>query len=257
MGPGVDPHLYKPTAGDISAITSCDLLIYHGLKLEGKLGATLEKAKENQVTTYSVCSVIADGKLLEFGSEDDLYPDPHLWFSPDLWVECMLGVAQRLGTAFPSQKDQIIAKAKDIKSQWLEIAEWARTELNSIPKHKRILVTSHDAFRYFGEFYDIEVIALQGISTSQEAGLADRTNLVDFIREKGIGCVFVESSVNPKAIKEIANETGISIGAPLYSDALGDGSQIVIGPREKSLSCNSWAGMTIYNVQSILEGLRN
>ena len=117
------------------------------------------------------------------------------------------------------------------KSQWLEIAEWARTELNSIPKHKRILVTSHDAFRYFGEFYDIEVIALQGISTSQEAGLADRTNLVDFIREKGIGCV-CESSVNPKAIKEIANETGISIGAPLYSDALGDGSQIVIGPRE-------------------------
>ena len=253
MGPGVDPHLYKPTARDMTAISSADLVIYHGLKLEGKLAATLRKAKDLKV--YSVCSVIPQGNLLQSKESEVNYPDPHVWFSPSIWIQCMNGLAKFLAKELPVNETEIFKKAHVIEKEFLDVAAWAKKQFNDLPLNKRILITSHDAFRYLGDFFGLKVIALQGISTVQEAGLGDRTNLVDYINRNKISCLFVESSVNPKALEEIAKETGISIGKPLFSDALGSEENSSIGPARKSFSHDTWSGMMAYNVRSIIDGL--
>lgn len=253
MGPGVDPHLYKPTARDMTAITTADFVIYHGLKLEGKLAATLKKSKH--IHTYAVSSVIPQDDLLFSGGSD--YPDPHLWFSPKIWMSCLGGLAEFLTTKLPRIKSEILENARLLETEFLEIEAWSKTQFDTLPPSKKILVTSHDAFRYLGEAFDLEVIALQGISTVKEAGLGDRTNLVDYIREKGVSCLFIESSVNPKAIKEIAKETGVSTGLPLFSDALGSPENSSVGPNQYSFPHNTWSGMMVYNVKSIIEGLNH
>lgn len=254
MGSGIDPHSYKPTALDMSAISKADLVIYHGLKLEGRLSKVLESIG-NERKTYAISSIVPETLLLATDEENSEYPDPHIWFSPDLWSRCLQGLSEYLIGEFPNLKDKILEKQKGIKNQIKEVSTWAQKQLNQIPENKRILITSHDAFRYFGNSFGVEVVALQGISTLQEAGLADRTNLVDFIKQNNIQCLFIESSVNPKAIEEIAKETGTKIGNPLYSDALGNPENKSLGPNQKLYPHNSWEGMFIHNVATILNGI--
>jgi manganese/zinc/iron transport system substrate-binding protein len=253
MGPGVDPHLYKPTARDMTAITSADMVIYHGLKLEGKLAATLKNA--HQIKTYAICSGIPKNHLIFSDGEESSYPDPHVWFSPEIWISCMHNIALHLATELPEYKKEIKQRALSLEIEYQEISMWAKSEVRSLPGNKRVLVTSHDAFRYFGDFFGVEVVALQGISTIQEAGLGDRANLVDFINENNISSVFVETSVNPKALEEIAKETGIAIGPPLFSDTLGSEEDKSLGPNETFYPHDTWSGMMVYNVKSFVKAM--
>ena len=255
MGPGVDPHSYKPTALDITAISTADMVIYHGLQLEGKLATILSNGKDRGIKIFAVSSRLPKQMLLASDEDTSEYPDPHIWFAPKLWSQCLRDLSEYLIKELPNLRNQIIERRVLIENEIDAITEWAQAELNSIPEDKRILITSHDAFRYLGESFGIKVIALQGISTLQEAGLLDRSNLVDFIKKNRVGCLFIESSVNPKAIEEIAKQTGASIGAPLYSDALGPSEEKSIGPNQKAYPHDSWEGMMIYNVSSISRGL--
>lgn len=255
MGPGVDPHSYKPTAHDMTAISTADMVIYHGLKFEGKLASILSNS-QSKVRSYAISSKVPQNLLLDSDEEEDKYPDPHIWFSPELWVICIEGVSEFLIEELPEIKDEIIANKSSIIEDMKEVSEWAISQLQSIPEEKRILITSHDAFRYLGQSFDVEVIALQGISTLQEAGLSDRTNLVDYINKKKVNCLFIESSVNPKALQEIAKETGTDIGAPLYSDAFGSADNQSTGPNKKSYPHNTWEGVLVYNILTIMDGLR-
>lgn len=254
MGPGTDPHSYKPTAHDMTAISTGDMVIYHGLKFEGKLASILSNS-QSKVTSYAISSTVPKELLLDSDEEEGKYPDPHIWFSPKLWEICIEGVSEFLIEELPELKEEIIAKKRSIIVDMQEVSEWATSQLKSIPEEKRILITSHDAFRYLGQSFDVEVIALQGISTLQEAGLSDRTNLVDFINKKKVNCLFIESSVNPKALQEIAKETGTDIGAPLYSDAYGSADSKSTGPNQKSYPHNTWEGMLVYNILTIMDGL--
>ena len=255
MGPGIDPHSYRPTALDIAAISTADLVVYHGLKLEAKLSAVLQNESHNQLKTYAVCSALPRLSLLSAEEENNQYPDPHVWFSPDLWKQCLKGLSKFLIKELPELKNKILERQKIIETEINEITRWAHSEISVIPKEKRILITSHDAFRYLGKSFSIEVVALQGISTLQEAGLADRANLVDFIKEKKVPCLFIESSVNPKAIEGIAKETGTKIGDTLYSDALGNPENKSAGPNEKLYPHNQWGGMLIHNITTISKGI--
>ena len=254
MGPGTDPHSYKPTAHDMTAISTADMVIYHGLKFEGKLASILSKGK-SKVTSYAISSTIPTKLLLDSDEEEGKYPDPHIWFSPELWEICIEGVSEFLIDELPEIKDEIIANKSSIIEDMKEVSEWATNQLRSVPEEKRILITSHDAFRYLGQSFDIEVIALQGISTLQEAGLSDRANLVDFINKKKVNSLFIESSVNPKALQEIAKETATDIGAPLYSDAYGSADGQSTGPNQKAYPHNTWEGMMVYNILTIVDGL--
>ena len=257
MGPGVDPHSYRPTALDTTAISTADLVIYHGLRLEGKLSVVLKNKNNSKTKTYAICSALPKQSLLKAEGENTQYPDPHVWFSPELWNRCLDGLAKFLIDELPELKNQILEKQKLMETEMMEVSLWAKSQLNKIPPEKRILITSHDAFRYLGKSFGIEVVALQGISTLQEAGLVDRANLVDFINEKKIPCLFIESSVNPKAIREIAKETGAKVGNPLYSDALGNMDSKSEGPNQKFYPHSRWEGMLIHNITSILKGMNN
>ena len=255
MGPGTDPHSYKPTAHDMTAISTADMILFHGLRFEGKLASILREG-HNKITTYAFTSAIPDDLLLSTDEEKSENYDPHLWFSPKLWLMCIEGVSEFLIQELPELKDEIIQRKILLVKEIEEVTKWARSKLLFLPTEKRILITSHDAFRYLGKFFGIEVIALQGISTLQEAGLNDRTNLVDFIRKRKVECLFIESSVNPKALREIAKETGAVIGAPLYSDAFGSAENQSTGPNQKAYPHNTWEGMLVYNILTIVDGLR-
>ena len=255
MGPGVDPHLYKPTARDVMSLSTADLIVFHGLQLEGKLGTAFDTAGLSKDKIFSVSSVIEPSALLFAEEDEGKFPDPHIWFDPTIWTTCLHGLAARLSSLLPEQKVFISQKVDQLTREFKEVHQWGAESIQRIPPARRILITSHDAFQYFGRSFGVEVIALQGISTATEAGLADRSNLVDYLKESKVPCIFVESSVNPKALQQIGKEANVELGRALFSDALGAEDAFVFAADGKKHSLASWSGMMIYNIQSIVEGL--
>jgi manganese/zinc/iron transport system substrate-binding protein len=254
MKAGVDPHSYRATAKDITCLQSADLIVFHGLDLEGKMARILKETKRNSGNPFSPCENLSKEELLndEDGTNST---DPHLWFSPDLWIQCGQQIARKLIELLPDKSSMLQANLKKFRKSVEEIDQWGKSLIETIPSHSRILITSHDAFRYFGEHFGIQVLALQGINTLAEAGLADRANLVQFIKKNKSPALFIESSVNPKALQEIARETGSVIGGTLFSDALGTEAQRVVGPNGEVLSAATWQGMMAHNLSTIQKAL--
>ena len=254
MKAGVDPHSYRATAKDITCLQSADLIVFHGLDLEGKMARVLKDTKLNSGNPFSPCENLSKGELLS--DEDGAHnTDPHLWFSPDLWIQCGKQIAHKLIELLPDKSSILQTNFKKFRKSVEEIDLWGKSLIETIPSPSRILITSHDAFRYFGEHFGIQVLALQGINTLAEAGLADRANLVQFIKDNKSPALFIESSVNPKALQEIARETGSVIGGTLFSDALGAESHRVVGPNSEELSTATWQGMMAHNLITIQKAL--
>lgn len=256
MGPGVDPHGYKPTSRDLSSLAKADLIIFHGLMLEGRMGHALEQADKKGIPSLAATADIPQALLLSSGDEGtDGHDDPHVWFSPEIWSVCVNTVMNKLIELDPQSEVEFRENAQVTLRQLEEIKIWSLDQVRQIPPERRKLVTSHDAFRYLGKDLGLEVIGLQGISTSIEAGLADRANLVDFIKKQNIPAIFVETSVNPAAMNEIAKESGVFIGGELFSDALGPPGESAIGPAGKSFDLDSWGGMMVHNISTLVQGL--
>lgn len=223
MGPGIDPHLYKPTQGDLNKLTNADVILYNGLHLEGKMQSIFEKMAQNK-PVYAITSNLDKGDLITI-SEEKLF-DPHVWFDVDLWRKTIPGVLDFLNQHVPSKQASFKSNADKHQKELLELDKWVTEKINEIPKENRALVTSHDAFGYFGKAYDIEVKGLQGISTIAEFGLKDVTNMVDFLIENNVKAVFVESSMPRKPLQAVikgCQEKGhkVNEGGILYSDAMG------------------------------------
>ncbi len=255
MKPGVDPHSYRASARDISLLHSADFVLFHGLSLEGKIARVLEDTKREGKIHFSPCLDLPKEQLLE-GQEIDEPIDPHLWFSPDLWVQCGRLLANKFSKFLPQYHALFESNFLQFEKSVKEVDQWGKSLIKDIPEGSRILITSHDAFRYFGRHYNVKVVALQGINTLAEAGLADRANLIDFIRQHNSPALFVESSVNPKALREIARETGSFVGGTLFSDALGPLTLAAIGPNDGNLSTGTWQGMMSHNLRTIATALR-
>lgn len=248
MGPGVDPHLYKATQGDLKKLQAADIIFYNGLHLEGKMGEVFEKL-ERVKTVVPIARGVAKDQLLKDPSYEDT-PDPHIWFDVELWSSTIDEVLNTLVEKDPDNELYYTKNAQDHKAQLSELHAWVKQQIQSIPAEQRILITAHDAFSYFGRAYGIEVKGLQGISTLSEFGLRDRVDLVNFIVEKEIAAVFVETSVSEKNINSIVEgcrQKGhqVRIGGNLYSDAMGE---------EGSLQ-GTYVGMVRANVNTILRGL--
>lgn len=224
IGEGVDPHLYKPTRGDVATLLGADIIFYSGLLLEGKMADTLVKVGRDK-PVHAVTEEI-DAKWLLEPPEFAGHADPHVWMDVSAWKQAV-DVVTRAMSDFDSAGSEVYAsRAEAYKEQLTRLDEYARETIASIPEERRILVTAHDAFNYFGRAYDIEVRGIQGISTESEAGLEDINRLVDMLVERGIRAVFVESSVaskNVQALVEGARTRGaeVAIGGELYSDAMG------------------------------------
>lgn len=254
MGPGVDPHLYKPSIRDVGHLRKADVVFYSGLMLEGRMADLLMKTGRRGAKVYAVTEKIPEDKLL--GSEDyEGHADPHVWFDASLWITGVDVVVEGLSAAAPEHAALFAERGAALKARYLEVHAWALQRVEQIPESQRILITSHDAFNYFGQAFGFKVIAVQGISTVSEAGLADIANMVDVLKAYNVRAIFVESSVSPAAIERISKDSGVKIGGELFSDAMGTPGKIVTGPDGTSYDEGTWAGMIKHNVNTIVDAL--
>ena len=254
MGAGIDPHMYTVSQSALIDIKKADLIIYNGLHLEGKAESIFEDQKERGATVITVAKVISSDKLIDPG-EGEEHSDPHLWGDVSLWSECIKPVEDALTELDPDNAEAYRNRAEAFRAELKELHDWAKNRIADVPEDQRVLVTSHDAFNYFGRAYGLEVIGLQGISTVGELGIAARVALTEQIKERGIKAIFVESSVNSDAIRGVAGDAGVEIGGELFSDALGTPGEIeeVDGV---SYDVGTYTGMIRHNVNTIVEALR-
>jgi len=255
MGPGVDPHSYVPRLSDTTLLERADLILYSGLHLEGRFQATLEAMAGRGRRVIAVSSTVPEERLLVPQEGFEGTKDPHFWGDPELWKFAVDAVLEGLEALDPEGAPYFRERAAAYRAELDELAGWARARMETIPPEKRILATSHDAFFYFGRAFDFEVRGLQGVSTAAEAGIRDRTDLVNFLRERGVRTVFSETSINAKGIAAVANEAGAGVSRhALFSDALGRPGDIfeVDG---RSHDRGTYIGMMAHNVAAISEEL--
>ncbi len=251
MGAGVDPHLYKPIASDITALQNADVIIYSGLHLEGRMEELMERMRKSGKIVHAVSDAVPPGELL--GGSDD-HHDPHVWGDASLWARCVPQVAQVLAKALPERAEAIREAAERYEKELLVLHDWAKQRMDSIPQSQRVLITSHDAFGYFGRAYGFEVVGVQGLSTATEAGLADITAVIDLIRSRGLRAIFVETSVSPGTIERISSDTGAVIGGELFSDALGTPGEMETVDGE-TYDKGTYIGMLKHNINTIVQAL--
>jgi manganese/zinc/iron transport system substrate-binding protein len=249
MGPGVDPHLYKASQGDVSALREADVVFYNGLFLEGQMEDILEKTAE-QKPTVQVTEDIPEEELLGSPQYEGQF-DPHVWFDATLWRTTVDPVVEQLSELDPEGESEFEQRGEEYKRQIDELDTFVEEEVSSVPEEQRVLVTAHDAFNYFGRRYGMEVRGLQGISTEAEAGSRDVQELADFLAENEIKAIFIESSVPPQtieAVQDAARDRGweLEIGGELYSDAGGD----------EGTEAETYTGMFRENVETITEALK-
>ncbi len=251
MAPGVDPHGYKPTPKDVDLLRKADVIFYNGLKLEGKMDDLFRSLSQSGKRVVAVTAGIPTEALLKSHDSDALY-DPHVWLDVSLWAKTVPIIVETLLQIDPAGADYYKEQEQRILAQFEALDQWCRETAASLPDEKRILITSHDAFNYFGRAYNFQVIGLQGVSTVSEASIADFVRLVNFIKEHNIKAIFEESSVNPQAIRRVAQDAGVSIGGEIFSDALGAPGEIRDG-----LEVGTYEGMIRYNMKRIVDALSN
>ena len=249
MGPGVDPHLYKASLGDLRKFVEADFIFYQGLYLEGKMAEVLDKLSRTKSVTGLGSKLPAS--LIHQPVVGGNFPDPHIWFDVSLWKELVLIACDVLVKQNPVAADYFIRNTEVYIKELDSLDSYVRAQILSIPEEKRVLITAHDAFSYFGRAYDIEVMGLQGISTQAEFGLRDVSDLVKLIVERDIKAVFVETSVSDKALRAVvegvkSKNKSVNIGGVLYTDALG-----AQGTPE-----GTYVGMVRYNVNTIATALK-
>jgi manganese/zinc/iron transport system substrate-binding protein len=247
MGAGVDPHLYKASPADVTALQRADIIFYSGLHLEGKLSEILERMHDRK-PTVAVAEVIAENNIRR---DEHGAADPHVWFDVALWSVASGAVLDALAAFDPPHAEEYQKNAEEYQFKLAELHAEVTDALKTIPAERRVLVTAHDAFHYFGDEYGVEVRAIQGISTDSEAGVKQVKELVDFLAERKIKAVFVETSVAEENIKSLvegcqARGHDVKIGGTLFSDAMGDA-----GTPE-----GTYEGMVRANVKTIVEALK-
>lgn len=252
MGPGVDPHYYKATQGDLGLLTRADLILYNGLFLEGKMQDIFGKmARTRGEAAVVAVSRAVPPEALRQPPEFEGHHDPHIWFDVALWQQTIPAVQAALTAADPQGADYFRRNAERYRLRLQALDAWVREQIETIPRESRMLVTAHDAFGYFGQAYGLEVLGLQGISTVAEYGVSDVRHLVDLIVERGIKAIFVESSVPQRSINAVregclARDHQVIIGGTLYSDAMG----------EPGSGADTYVGMVQSNVNTIAAALR-
>lgn len=223
MGPGVDPHLYQASEGDVEALLEADLVFYNGLFLEAQMESIFEQMGDKAV---AVSRDVDRAKLLDWAAYENAY-DPHIWFDVTIWESAVGTIRDTLVERDPANAATYQANAENYLAELAELHQYVLDQTGQVPPEQRVLITAHDAFEYFARAYGFEVRGLQGISTAAEAGTADVQALADFIVERRIKAIFIESSVPRRTVEAVqaavqAKGFGVEIGGELFSDAIGD-----------------------------------
>ncbi|WP_109437167.1 metal ABC transporter solute-binding protein, Zn/Mn family [Aquimarina sp. AU119] len=250
MGSGVDPHLYKASEGDVSKLVNADVIFYNGLHLEGKLVEVFEKMQHQNNKTIAIGESLDKNTLIGSDYFASNY-DPHIWFSVGNWKIITMFVINKLKEIDPKNAKAFETNGNTYLTELDILENRLKEKITTLPKEKRILVTAHDAFSYFGKAYDFNVVGLQGLSTATEAGVQDVQKLASFIIEKEVKAIFVETSVPKRTIEALqaavkSKDHEVSIGGTLFSDALGN-----LETKE-----GTYIGMFEYNVNTIVNALQ-
>ena len=249
MGPGVDPHLYRPSASDVKSLQNADIIFYNGLDLEGKMGDIFVKIGREGTSVLAVSENIPPESLLILDANGNF--DPHIWWDVELWTEAAKVVATGLKEYDPNNSENYEKNLLEYLNQLDSLNSNNLNKINSIPSEQRVLVTAHDAFQYFGHTYGFEELAIQGWSTDSEAGIKEIQNLADEISKRKIKALFVETSISPatiEALKAAVQDKGhdIVIGGELFSDAIG----------EKGTAEGTYIGAFTHNIDTIVKALK-
>lgn len=249
MGAGVDPHLYKASQGDMNLLANADIIVYSGHHLEGKMIEVLQKIGKTK-PVIPLSEYISENRL-QRSNDGKGAIDPHLWMEINSWKQGVKGLSDTLQKLLPSKSAFIESNFKAYNDTLEKVNLELEKLIATIPKQQRVLITSHDAFKYYGLAYDMEVKGLQGISTVSEYGLQDVSNMVNFIISRKIKSVFVESSVSSKSLQAVVEGCkskgyDIKIGGSLYSDAMG----------LKGTADGTYKGMLRHNTKTIVDALK-
>lgn len=247
MGPGVDPHLYRATARDVQSLQRADMVLFHGLGLEGQLAQTLGRLGARIPTLAVGETVVPPERLLH---DADGLVDPHIWMDPSIWRELPPLLAGRFAEVAPACADDLGERAAALVTLIDDLDAWTRATLSTVPRDVRVLVTAHDAFAYVADTYDLEVVAIQGISTEAEPSVRDIRETADVVVERRVPAVFFETSISPRTVEAVlaaARDRGaeVRVGGELYADALGPAGT----------SAGTYVGMMVHTVATIATGL--
>ncbi|MEX2584546.1 MAG: zinc ABC transporter substrate-binding protein [Gemmatimonadota bacterium] len=249
MGPGVDPHLYRASEGDVRRMMEADIVFFNGLHLEGRMGEIFEQMNSSGRPTVAVAEATDRSSLLNPPEFEGAY-DPHVWMDVGLWLRVVPYVGEALAELDPVHAAEYRSRAAAYVDRLSQLDAYVREQTGRLPEERRVLITAHDAFNYFGEAYGFEVRGLQGISTVAEAGTADVQELAEFVAARRIPALFIETSVSPRSIEAVqaavrSRGFGVEVGGNLYSDALG-------GP---GTGAETYEGMIRHNAETIVTAL--
>ncbi|MCR9200443.1 MAG: zinc ABC transporter substrate-binding protein [Planctomycetaceae bacterium] len=249
-GPGIDPHTYVTSPGDINTLTAADVVVYSGLHLEGQFDEPLESLRQRGIPVICLTAALAEETPSRLIAADGDAHDPHVWFDPDLWGDCAVHFAEQMGTHDPVGADDYLQNAQAYAAALSAAGQTGRDLLATINPQRRVLVTAHDAFAYFARYFDFSVEAVQGISTDSEPGLRRINELIELLCSRKISAVFTEQSVSDRNIRALlegcrAQGHTLSIGGVLYSDTVGEA-----GTAEASLT-----GALLHNIREIADSL--
>jgi len=248
MGPGVDPHMYRARESDVHKLAAADIIFYNGLHLEGKMGLIL-KNMHSYKHTVAVTDALPATQLRLLDTATNT-ADPHVWLDVTRWITCVRSIGAVLADADPTHATEYTNGTCRYVQQLTCLDNYVRSTIQKLPKNKRILVTAHDAFGYFGLAYGFTVVGLQGISTESETAISDIRKLVAFLIAHQIPAMFVESSIPQRSLEAVqyaAASQGwpVKIGPELYTDSL--------GPLDSP--AQTYSGMIQHNINAIVTTL--
>lgn len=237
---GSDPHLYEPTPGDVRIVNSADVILKNGLTFEGWLGRLIDNAG-GKVIVRTVTEGIVPIASLKYANATD----PHAWMSAANGLIYCQNIRDAFIEVMPEKEAEFNSNYEDYRIQLEELDRYISSKLAQIPEEKRVLITSHDAFQYYGRRYNMRLEAVMGVSTDADVQTSDIRRLNEVIKETGVPAVFIESTINPQILQQIARDNGVSIGGELYADSLSD----IEGP------AGTYLKMLRHNTDVIFKGL--
>jgi manganese/zinc/iron transport system substrate-binding protein len=245
---GLDPHTYKATQSDLQRFQEARLILYNGLNLEASLVRVL-KQMPSSIRVASLADAFDASELLVSNDGNEL--DPHIWFDIELWRKAVAYVAEVIGSTDVLLQTVVAERLQEYDRTLVALSREVTTQIDQIPPDRRVLITAHDAFGYFGRAYGFEVLGVQGLSTATEAGIQNMSRLADVIVTRNVPAVFVESTVSPRTIEALqaaVSDRGgrVNVGGQLYSDSLGD----------PNTDASTYVGMMRHNVKTIVAALQ-
>lgn len=213
---GGDPHIYSPSPSDVSKVLSADIILVNGLTFEG----WIKKLIDNSGTKAEV-RILTKGIDPIANTEYANAYDPHAWMAPANGLIYIKNILEALVHLSPENEAYFRKNYESYKTKIIELDSYISMKINTIPLDQRVLITSHDAFAYYGIEYGMALHAIKGISTEEETQVSDIVRVSNIIKKNKVKAIFIESTINPKMIQQISKDSEVAIGGELYADSLG------------------------------------